>query len=506
LICLHAVAALPLRFSQDLVPGRANVRGGLALAAFGRSTPFSRHPKQEWTVMSALNLALRLGLGLPGPLQFGGGGGGGGGGGAPDMAIAITSFVASTGGGNQTVTTSDLGGRIPNGVYLVATSAVANNTYTSQSRLSQGATDGTNHWCAGSAKHGATSPTRRRGTTDSVLMVLDVAGNTLAEAALVEFVENGIVLNWLVTPAAGYQVAAYFFAGADLPVKVGVFTGDASGAAVATPFEPRFIIFGGHNGLLDDVSDSAAANQFIGFCAKYGNYLMQRSVGAASPAGGDAYSDVYNYAAVQSLEPNPTYTVSVTGITDAGFSHKATNSYAESDQFGYIAVGAPKGISVWLGVENMPTSTGNFSFTGVPFQPDTVLFAHNRNVSTRNYFIGFGGFDASNFVTRHTAHQDGLGGAGSAASNDGYLSANVSTSLAERASFVSFNSDGWTWNVTTAFVNYSTVVSLAIAFEPEAPPPDTVTVGAMKSYGIYKTREHAVIVGAMKAYAIYKEV
>lgn len=142
------------------------------------------------------------------------------------ITVATTRVAANTSTGEQDITTADLGGLTPKAVWLMATRAVTDGTAADGAGCYQGVSDGTLH-----VNHGAESE-HNLDTTDTqtafdavappVLVIYDGTADSVIDgsADFVEFIADGVTINWSDAPSAGWLLTVVFFAGTDLSAAV----------------------------------------------------------------------------------------------------------------------------------------------------------------------------------------------------------------------------------------------------------------------------------------------
>jgi len=146
-----------------------------------------------------------------------------------------------------------------------------------------------------------------------------------------------------------------------------------------------------------------------------------------------------------------------------GFTLSWTNSNTAAYIIHYIALGGSDLSNVIVGDKTWATATGNQAFTGVGFQPNFIfVYGGGNNAGTIPFDVtemqlSFGA--ALSTTSRWTV----VTAADDADTMSPFVAGRrlVTTAMASElndagsavlaaADFVSFNSDGWTWNVTTA--------------------------------------------------------
>jgi len=138
-------------------------------------------------------------------------------------------------------------------------------------------------------------------------------------------------------------------------------------------------------------------------------------------------------------------------------------------KIGFLALGGSDLTNVKTTTFDAPTSTGNFSITGVGYQPDAVMFISNSHTSEvdRNGALGMIGFALSStkrgyltiatkkdVTTSDTSRHQTTGKCA--------VRTGLSGSVEGEADFVSMDADGFTIDVTDAWPSADKVIYLAL--------------------------------------------
>lgn len=259
--------------------------------------------------------------------------------------------------------------------------------------------------------------------------------------------------------------------------KAGVFTANTSTgnqAVTGLGFQPKAIMFWGGNLTADGVG--AGGMQFIGFAAS----SSQRAANAI--AVDDAVTpsntglDLQNLAIVLLTDGTPTVDALADFVSmDAdGFTINWSDAPAAAVKINYWAVGGTDITNVEAGLWTGPTNSGlpkDHSKTGMSFQPDVVLFAPVRNRTavgtTTVSALGFCGFTKFGGSFQQAGSVVSVNDAQTSNASRYYERVDkaliaVSTTLVLEATAVSFNSDGWTLNFTSASTSSTVIPYLAI--------------------------------------------
>lgn len=380
------------------------------------------------------------------------------------VTVAITRVACATSGGDQTITTTDLGGLTPKAALFIVSAAVTDGTAADHAVLGIGAATGaSNQWAVGASDENAADPTDgyRRAMSDQCIFILNPADGTVdGEASFSAFVENGITINWGNAPASAYLLTVIFFAGTDLSVHANTFTIAAAGNTtdVTDPgFQPDLVLLASTFLAFNDTSASHDGYSF-GYALDTNEQacisILSRDNRATSEVEGRL--DTSN-GIVQMTAGGGVYgSVQIGSFDASGFS--GTTSGSISGAVGYLALYFNNAVSVEGGVISTPTSTGSQSVTDPNFQPQAVIvcMAQMAAVNT-NYSDGSGGafgisaFDADEAYCNSVCSEDNAAaGNTQSLSDDAIVNLPLHNGSAGHiASFTSFDATGWTWNFTT---------------------------------------------------------
>lgn len=394
-------------------------------------------------------------------------------------SIARTSVAIRTTTGLQDITVSGFG--TPKAAIIIISTALSAGTIQAGAILGVGWTDGTNSVCSGMASEDGTlsSNCGRAHTSTKIITLPNYTGSALiVEANFDSWVTDGVRINVTTSDGSAYLMNVILIGGAGtISAAAGQVSLGTGTSAINTTvgFTPSLVLFHG----------TGTANSTITTAGKFcfGASVPGASQAAVAFAEADATADgtsaalvssSYGYAEVDTT-PAMTYGVSI-GTYANGFSATPSAS-ASSDVMGYLALEFPAGNGVSVTTETLPTSTGSYSKTGLSFTPGFLLTAA-AGVSTAVGTVDDA--DAESFslttVTRtgtttslcSTSYGVDDGAATmdtSADHNTTYEVEYSGTANGTRraySSFTSFNSDGWTKNLTaTDAVAYKSL-SLAI--------------------------------------------
>jgi len=284
-----------------------------------------------------------------------------------------------------------------------------------------------NERCSGAyAKNGESDETEC-GTPHSSTAVLLLTepqsppGTVVARAEFDSVLSNGVRVNWTVAPDQNYLVTCILFGG-DCDAIVGKDEIVGSTATVTTGLDADFYVLTSP-GTANPSSIDPDWDTMTGFVARTGSGLTQASqafrfVRLLNPTADYAY--VRPDRALTHLKRSGTATVTsesaqVTEITSTGFQLVADGTAGIG--FSYLGIDFADDREVEVVVEDLPTSTGQTSFTGLGFRPKLVLTASSLIPAATPEQMVFDGTAGSSGLSAFTAssssaysfhHQDGV--------------------------------------------------------------------------------------------------
>jgi hypothetical protein len=240
---------------------------------------------------------------------------------------------------------------------------------------------------------------------------------------------------------------------------VGEFNIDSSVTAgndqsvTGTGFEPKIVMFwwSGSTATSDTVAGGTIS---FGFGAATSSTSRYCAVGVSE----DAVDDSDTISRMQTSECIRIYTDTATTDGIADFSTMDSNGFTLTidDQFtsdyriSYLALGGSDLTNVYIGDFTWPGSTGEFSESGVGFEPDALLISSVGNTSLPGGFSGYFSLGmatgSSNQGVAALSFPDNVGTTNTAAYGySGECTASAQTyGMTHRGSFVSFGADGFT--------------------------------------------------------------
>jgi hypothetical protein len=255
-----------------------------------------------------------------------------------------------------------------------------------------------------------------------------------------------------------------------LDVEKGSFTrqagtGNQTVTLTDSTLTPKVVLFWGTN----KTSEGVTANQtnFYGFMV---NATEQRAYGSAMDNGQRDFDTRGNTKAIVIMLDGPTISGEADFISFAAgsFTINWTTNDGTQNIIHYTAIGGAALASVKVDDFSMPIVTGEFSETGVGFQPDIVLFLGDRlgtayPQTTRNSGLAFGAAVSS--TKRWAISMAGKGDKSGSGQNTSQVIQfqTKETTISAQADFVAMEADGFRINVTDAPEQATKIAYLAMA-------------------------------------------
>jgi hypothetical protein len=249
--------------------------------------------------------------------------------------------------------------------------------------------------------------------------------------------------------------------------KVGSFNIDTTKTANQTQaisgvgFQPKIVLFfGGGSVQTGDSVQGGNAQMAFGAGISSSSMVVVNAATADGAVGSsknisEQYPDLYvTRHQTSPVDGNIDGQLALSTMDADGFTVKYTRVYAQAFRISWLALAGTELTNVFIGNRATPTSTGNYSTTGVGFQPDAMIVcampSSNLNAedahfnmtlgfatgaSNQGVVIGFSQASQATSVTRGYGY-------------DGEIMAyrNPYGAIDMRESFVSFDADGFTFN------------------------------------------------------------
>lgn len=388
------------------------------------------------------------------------------------ITVAVTRVAANTSTGDQSITTTDLGGLTPKAVILIATRGVTDNTAVDGAGFYLGMSDGTNELAQGyEEKHAqATMVTAEEEdtTADRILTIYDGTAADAVEgtANFSAFITNGVTINWGDAPAGAFLITAIFFAGTDLTVQVGSQTmGNTSNALVAITtvgFEADdlfTVTLEGTGTLAAGVSLGVVHNDRAGGVTQRAAFHTQRNTFASSVVSAQM-RDGECVGKLLVASGNLDWAGAAQTFDSAGFDIQLINNRQPGNHhLGWLALryGASPVVSSAVYTYSTPTGTGSNTDAGANFTPQFVMYLANRaaaadtgETDADGGTIGVVMADGNEVYTQSISSEDAAADSNCQSLSDNALNLPTHTGTdGQIAAFTSFGVTGVTWNWTT---------------------------------------------------------
>lgn len=385
------------------------------------------------------------------------------------VTVATTRVAAPTATGNQTITTTDLGGLTPKAVLVIATRCITDAAAADGLGWYTGASDGANEWAQGyEDQHAQASMDvefEQDTAADRILTIYDGAADDVVEATanFVQWETDGITINWTDAPASAFLVTYIFFAGSDLSTHVGTVTlgstADALIAITTIGFEADLVfavllegtttVQGGIGmGLIHNNRAGAVTQRAVGH--KNRNGFSSAQCGAVVRGG----NCIVKLAGSDSLD----WFGTAQSFDSQGFDVQLGNARSPaSHHMGWIALrlGAGPLVDGKVYTLSTPTATGNSDDNGAGFQPQFVMYlptfcvtADTDEFDADGGTLGLSAIDADEAYCNSVQSEDAAADSNTQSlSDDQAINLPTHTGAAGMAAtFVAFTSTGITLN------------------------------------------------------------
>lgn len=379
------------------------------------------------------------------------------------MALDIkqTTVALNTTTGLQNITISGFG--TPKAaIVMLNYSDSGQDSTVSVSRMSYGFTDGvSNYQVSFESNDGAATSSTRRSGDSSLGMLQLTSGATLANIVFNAWITDGIQIN--ITTAFGtpsVYATVILLGGSDLlNVSVGAVkltNGTSSTAISSLSFEPTIVNTIGVG--LNTIGNSTITVMSLGYSHNDGTaknkgviYHDSNSFGTSSV---ESYSATARCAG-QIISGALTWTGYISSYATNGFTY-THDTNTGGDYVFYLAMELGGGIGVNIDLIDSPSTTGSFAKTGVGFQPNYLMLASaegtNADAIQATDADGFSVYstDGTSESTHAGSSQDAVTTTNTASRVSTDLAfLHSGNAIATQGSLTSFDSDGYTLNITT---------------------------------------------------------
>ena len=227
-------------------------------------------------------------------------------------------------------------------------------------------------------------------------------------------------------------------------------------AITGVGFQPKVVLFW-WSGTTDTGDGVRGGNIQNGFGAMSGASSRIAAMGGAVDASAacDSCAALYNTACIVEMSITDFQLVGAADFSslDAdGFTLVIDDQFPSALRISYLALGGTDLTDVYIGTKAMPTSTGNYSTTGVGFQPDALITAFatttaNGAAGSAAFSVGMATGSGNQGVAAGYMHNDFATMLAKGYGYGGEVNASVAFSTVNhRDAFVSFDADGFTLN------------------------------------------------------------
>ena len=391
------------------------------------------------------------------------------------LSYAVTNFAARSGTGTQAVAHGL--GTTPQAAIIFGSYATSNtgSVHDQSGLLFLGWYDGTNYAAASAQfwdQYGSTN-THSNYDTDEIIQVIQSQDSTTDEANVSSWDGTNVTLNWALRgDNTLWQCVLVTMDGLDMAESDS--TNVANDSTTTTAQEADAVIaMTVHrtppgSGFIDDTGGLS-----IGFVENDGSTYpllgAQFHARTARPSGEPQGALSWGVAtdtlgAVGGWYNGSVDLHNIDAFSASNFTWNQAKGSGTTNGVGTLSLAMPAGKAISIGKETSPNSTGNQGYTGVGFKPGLVIFLYtNRDAedteATNTYSgtfaggIGLGATDGTNTWTVST-HDDNNNGTPDPGSVCDSLAIKIllddGSGVDSEADFVSFDSDGFTLNWTTA--------------------------------------------------------
>lgn len=380
-----------------------------------------------------------------------------------DVVVEVTRAAAPTSTGQVDITTAALGGKTPKAVFVMFSHADADDTVENDLAGGYGfATGASNEFsCSVSSEDNvATSVCDKNNDNTNVI---DMIHNGVVEvtANFVEFIADGVKLDFTVVNSDAVLITYVFFAGDDLSAHAGSInmgTGTTALDQTAPGFEPDLVLFISTSFSTGDGTTTTCHLSF-GACANDGvasqgsQIFWSRDADSSSENGGwtdsdDAVGSVTNDA--------QDWAGRISDFDANGFSITPSANAGSALVF-YLALETST-LQTWVGTFAGPSGTGDLAITGVGFTPQWVAIGLSSNTTddqikgVDSVSPGVGVFTPDDEFLMLFKNQDNVAtmNAHSRSSTHafGVERSGGSNAINQQGDFKSMDSDGFTLDIT----------------------------------------------------------
>jgi len=406
------------------------------------------------------------------------------------ISSAIVRAAANTSTGDQSFTTPDFGGGTPKACIVIYNEATADGTAINELRQTVGfATGSTNRNCGScNSEHGqGASDASGHIDADKIIraMAMGSSGTTYAEADFVEFLTDGIKINWSTAPSSAHLITVILLGGSDLSafasstamLDIDNNTIDETGVG----FQPDIVL----GMILDSGVASGHGPLNLGVGWDNAGTIVERcnsqyhKNGVTTMDVSNAFVDT-GFVNSKFRTSAEDFYVELSDFDSSGFSHTTRSGGANACTMVWMALKFGGSESVHFGTYTTPVTGGNKAETGPGFKPQLVIMGVTGSEAINTHYDdnrggtwGVGVFTPDSEFCNSGSDEDGV-----TTSNTQSLSDNVALNVPDddgtaetTASFVSMDANGFTLNYSVAPATAKLYWMLSIEEEAAAGRP-----------------------------------
>lgn len=412
------------------------------------------------------------------------------------LKIRTTRVACPTTTGNQDITISGFG--VPKAALFILGSGTADGVAANHSNTTIGcAVDATHRWCNSfTDEHGLASSDVYIGRTAAacVNIISPLDGTVDGVADFVEWISDGVRINWSNAPAAAHLMTVVLFGGTDLQAYAGTFVMSNVSNGVTTVsglgFRPTDIIVSKVHSFSTTRSTTIGMAHNDGTTTTQGFTGIYRGDGKTPSNPASRMSTQYSVGGFGGNGGDSTVAYGeVGGFGVDGFTVTTRNSTGMSEGDAYYLALRIDNYASWKGTITTPTATGNQAITAPGFKPQFMLqiMGNMEAVETgytdnRAGSIGISVADASAQYSNTWASEDNLATTNTESLTEDQLAVlhNHDGTEMLTASLSSFDASGWTANYSSVAATGKLWHVLAIQEEGGSGP---ITGGLSQTLG-----------------------
>lgn len=398
--------------------------------------------------------------------------------------ITTTRAQLNTSTGTQDITVSGFG--TPSAAIVILQEVAANDTITSDAKMSIGATDGTTDVVnyIQSRDLSSTSSTNRRTATGILGVIYNNSSTVVHQCSFDSWVTDGIRIN-NTTAASDIFATVILFKNVQADVFLEQMLTTSESVTVGFEADLVFMLSTGNSAVtygVNAISSFGIAHN-DGTDANYGQFYFDRDSQSTTQTG-SYISNTYSFG--QYFNDTLSWGGSVGSYTSTGFTLTANTSTGNDYVVG-LAIKFNNATNISLGIVDSPAATGAVNYDSAGFTPDFGLYLTTKNTAVdtvqtvARQSIGVWSIDSNSYQSNAYFSDDAASttDAVSLVSDSKLKDLTSSIAAANDGTFVGFDANGFDFNFTTVSSPQRKWIELAIG----AAAGGTITVtGATSTY------------------------